>query len=79
MVVAAIVAIATVAYAIVAIATVATAIVAIAIVASSTLVLSSVAIPTALSFVCTVSSMLIVDLFIVSLVVFLVELCVKLC
>jgi hypothetical protein len=62
----------------VAIATVVTTIVAIAIVASSTLVVSSAAIPTALSFVCTVSPMLIVDLFIVSLV-FLVELCVKLC
>jgi hypothetical protein len=60
----------------VAIATVATVIVAVAIVASSTLVVSSAAIPTALSFVCTVSPMLIVNLFI-SLVVF--ELCVKLC
>jgi hypothetical protein len=63
----------------VAIATVATVIVAIAIVASFTLVVLSAAIPTALSSVCTVSLMLIVDLFIVSLVVFLVKLCVKLC
>jgi hypothetical protein len=78
-VIAATVAIAIVAYAIVAIATVATAIVAIAIMASSTLVVLSAAILTALSFVCTVSLILIVDFFIVSLVVFLVELCVKLC
>jgi hypothetical protein len=79
MVIAVTVAIVTVAYAIVAIATVATAIMAVAIVASFTLVVSSAAILTALFFVCTVSPMLIVDLFIVSLVVFLVELCVKLC
>jgi hypothetical protein len=47
--------------------------------ASFTLVVSSAAIPTALFFVCTVSPMLIIDLFIISLVVFLVELCVELC
>jgi hypothetical protein len=53
--------------------------VAIAIVASSTLVVSAAAIPTALSSVYIVSLMLIIDLFIISLVVFLVKLCVKLC
>jgi hypothetical protein len=40
---------------------------------------SAAAILTALSSVCTVSLMLIVDLFIISLVVFLVKLCVELC
>jgi hypothetical protein len=39
----------------------------------------SAAILTALFFVCTVSLILIINLFIVSLVVFLIKLCVKLC
>jgi hypothetical protein len=48
-------------------------------VASSTLVMSAAAIPTALSSVYIVSLMLIINLFIISLIVFLIELCIKLC
>jgi hypothetical protein len=48
-------------------------------VASSTLVVSSATIAIALSFIYTVSLMLIIDFFIISLVVFLIKLCVKLC
>jgi hypothetical protein len=63
----------------VAVATIATAIMAVTTVASFMLVVSAAAIPTALFFVCTVSLMLIIDFFIISLVIFLVELCIKLC
>jgi hypothetical protein len=52
--------------------------VAIAIIAFFTLVMSAAAILTALFFVYTVSLILIINLFIISLVVFLVKLCVKL-